>query len=151
MYLLDTNVISLLDPKRVGVPPSLLEWLNRNGNALYLSAMTITELEAGVLKLRREQKDVRAAGLSIFIERVLNDFGSRVLPIDAVTALTVARLAELARPRVIELADLLIAATARRHDLTLLTANTRHFEGLGLKFVNPLDPNWNNPHVQPPA
>src|SRR5712692_2418516 len=53
VYLLDTNIVSLLDPRRREHAPALVEWMERNGASLFLSVMTITELDAGVLKLRR--------------------------------------------------------------------------------------------------
>src|SRR5882672_10450429 len=56
MYLLDTNVVSMLDPRRQAHAPALIEWLDRNGASLFLSVMTIVEIDAGVLKLRRERK-----------------------------------------------------------------------------------------------
>ena len=61
MYLLDNNIISLLDPRRQGGVPALVDWIERNGEHLYLSVITFLELETGILKLRREGKDKRAA------------------------------------------------------------------------------------------
>ncbi len=138
MFLLDTNIVSLLDHRRRDSASELIQWMNRNGARLYLSAMTLTEMEAGILKLRRQGKAKRASELTILLERILTDFGDRVLAMDALTAVTVTRLAEQARPSVLELADLIIAATAKRHDLTLLTANEKHFRNLGITIVNPL-------------
>lgn len=60
MYLLDTNIVSMLDPRRSGHAPSLLEWLERNGGSLFISVMTVAEMDSGVLKLRREGKNQRA-------------------------------------------------------------------------------------------
>lgn len=58
---------------------------------------------------------------------------------DGVVAVTVARLAEYARPAVVELADLIIAATTKRHGLTLLTMNVKHFQPLGVPVLNPME------------
>ena len=82
MYLLDTNIVSLLDPRRRGFALPLLEWIRRSGNALFLSAMTIAELEAGALKLRRRQQDKRADEIDTLIEEIETYFGDRVLPMD---------------------------------------------------------------------
>lgn len=139
MFLLDTNIVSLLDARRQKHVLPLIEWIERNGAFLYLSMMTVAEVEAGILKLKRERKLQRANELTLFLQRVLADFGDHVLPMDALTAITVAQLSEEARPHVVELADLIIAATARRHGLTLLTANTRHFERLAIPLINPLE------------
>lgn len=56
MYLLDTNVVSMLDPRRHAHAPALIAWLERNGASLFLSVLTIAEMDAGILKLRREGK-----------------------------------------------------------------------------------------------
>ena len=130
MYLLDTNIVSLLDPRRHKTNPGLIDWLLKNGSMLYLSAMTVAEIEAGILKLIRQGKTARAEELNGFLKRLLNDFASHVLPMDAAVALQVARLGDEVRATPIELADLIIAGTAKRHGLVLLTANTKHFERL---------------------
>jgi hypothetical protein len=52
VYLLDTNIVSMLDPRRHVHAPALISWLRRNGASLFLSVMTIAEMDAGVLKLR---------------------------------------------------------------------------------------------------
>lgn len=56
MYLLDTNVVSILDSRRAAQAPALVDWIERNGASLFVSLQTITEMDAGVLKLRREMK-----------------------------------------------------------------------------------------------
>ena len=112
MYLLDTNVVSRLDPRRHGSARDLVAWIRRNGAHLWLSVITLTEIEA--------------------------DFGDRVLAVDAAVALAIARLAEAARPAVVEWKDLIIAATARAHGLTVLTNNLRHFGPTGVPALDPL-------------
>ncbi|WP_454685278.1 PIN domain-containing protein [Ancylobacter moscoviensis] len=69
---------------------------------------------------------------------ILADFGDRVLPMDAAVALRLAQLAEAARPQVVGLADLIIAATASVHGLTVLTRNIRHFTPTGVDARDPL-------------
>lgn len=137
MYLLDTNIVSLLDSRRQALVPGLVPWLRRNGAHLFLSVITLTELEAGILKLRREAKDQRAAEFDTLREAIQTDFGDRILCLDAPVAVTVAHLAEAARPHVIELADLIVAATAKVHGLIVMTRNRRHFEPTGLAVVDP--------------
>ena len=92
MYLLDTNIVSMLDPRRHEHAPELTEWLDRNGASLFLSVMTITEMDAGVLKLRREGKAERANEIAGLVTAILTDFADRVLPLDIETARHVARL-----------------------------------------------------------
>lgn len=137
MYLLDTNIISLLDPRRQALVPGLIPWLRRNGGRLFLSVITLTELEAGILKLRREGKDKRADEFESLRQAIEADFGDRILPMDAPVALAVAHISEAARPSVIELADLIVAATAQVHGLAVMTRNRRHFEPTGLNVVDP--------------
>lgn len=138
MYLLDTNVISLRDPRRRETAAAFVEWMERNGAALFLSAVTLAEMEAGVLKLHRQGKTARAQQLAELIAAILADFGDRILPMDAAVARTVARLADRCFPTTIELADLIVAATADVHSLIVLTRNTRHFEPTGVAYSDPI-------------
>jgi predicted nucleic acid-binding protein len=137
MYLLDTNIVSQLDPRRHARAPELIEWLERNGASLFLSVMTIAEMDAGILKLRRERKNERADELAGFLAGILADFGDRVQPVDTETARHVARLGELTHQQPVALADLIIAATALRHGLTLLTHNMSDMDRLGIGARDP--------------
>jgi toxin FitB len=137
MYLVDTNIISLLDPRRQTQSPGLVPWLRRNGAYLFLSAITLTELEAGILKLRREGKEKRAGELGSLRDAIQDDFSDRILPLDASAALAIARLSERARPNTIDLADLIIAATAHVHGLRVLTRNLRHIRPTGVPAIDP--------------
>ncbi|HWG05668.1 MAG TPA: VapC toxin family PIN domain ribonuclease, partial [Beijerinckiaceae bacterium] len=85
MYLLDTNIVSMLDPRRHAQAPALIRWLDRNGASLFLSVMTTIEMHAGILKLRREGKSERAGQLEELFATILADFGERVLSIDTDT------------------------------------------------------------------
>lgn len=138
-YLLDTNVLSLLDPRRAGQRGHLPAWLERHGRELALSAITLTEIEAGLLKLRRLGQTARAAEIETLAASIRLDFADRVLALDAAVALRVAHLAEGARPTVIELPDLIVAATAAVHGLTVLTRNTRHIAPTGVATIDPVE------------
>ena len=138
MYLLDTNVVSRLDPRRHASARDLVAWIRRNGAHLWLSVITLTEIEAGILKLRRDGQGARADEYEALRRAIETDFGDRVLAVDTTVALTIARLAEAARPAVVEWKDLIIAATARVHGLTVLTNNLRHFEPTGVPALDPL-------------
>jgi toxin FitB len=136
-YLLDTNIVSMLDPRRHSHAPVLIDWLDRNGASLFLSVMTIIEIDAGILKLRREGKTERAGQLENLVTAILADFDDRVLPIDIATGRHIARLGELVHRQPISLADLIIAATAVRHGLLLLTRNMSEFGRLGIAARDP--------------
>jgi toxin FitB len=69
---------------------------------------------------------------------LLADFADRLLAMDADAALAAARLAEALRPSVLDWKDLVIAATARVHGLTILTRNRRHFAVTGVPTLDPL-------------
>jgi hypothetical protein len=138
MYLLDTNIVSLLDPRRQAEVPDLIGWLDRNGARLFLSVMTITEVDAGILKLRREGKARRADELGALVEAILASFSSRVLSVDIETARHVAKLGAASYQQPVALPDLIIAATAARHGLTVLTRNVREFDRLGVPVLDPV-------------
>ena len=138
MYLLDTNIVSRLDPRRQGTARDLVAWIRRNGAYLSLSVITLTEIEAGILKLRRDGQGGRADEYQALRQAIETDFGERLLPVDAGVALAIARLSEASRPAVIEWKDLIIAATARVHGLIVLTNNLRHFEPTGVPALDPL-------------
>jgi toxin FitB len=136
-YLLDTNIVSMLDPRRHSQAPALIDWLDRNGASLFLSVMTVIEIDAGILKLRREGKTERADELENLVTVILADFGDRVLPIDTDTGRHVARLGELIHRQPIALPDLIIAAAAVHHGLVLLTRNMSEFGRLGIAARDP--------------
>lgn len=138
MYLLDTNIVSLFDPRRRERAAAVIDWMRHNDQYLSLSTITLAEIEAGILKLRRDDKMKRAGEIEALREDLLAHFGERFLPVDASVALALAHLAEAARPNVIEWKDLIIAATARAHRLTILTNNLRHFEPTGVPALDPL-------------
>jgi predicted nucleic acid-binding protein len=139
MYLLDTNIVSMLDPRRHGQATALLDWLDRNGASLFLSVISIAEMDAGILKLRREKKSERADELAGMVATIVSDFGERVLPIDIETARHVAHLGERTHRQPVALADLIIAATAVRHGLVLLTHNMNDIGRLGIVACDPFD------------
>ena len=138
MYLLDTNIVSLLDRRRRDRTPQLSDWLGRNGPCLFISAMTIAELQAGFWKLHRQQHEKRAAEIRALITRIESDFGERILPFNTRVAHALAAIQNGIFPRVLELSDLIIAATADVHSLTVLTRNIRHFEPTGVQVLDPL-------------
>jgi predicted nucleic acid-binding protein len=137
MYLLDTNIVSMLDPRRHAHALELIAWLKRNGASLFLSVLTITEMDNGVLKLRREGKTDRADEIAGLVTAVLTDFADRVLGVDLETARQVARLGEATYQQPVALPDLIIAATAARHGLIVLTRNLGEFSRLSVPARDP--------------
>lgn len=139
MYLLDTNVVSFLDRRRREKSPSVADWIRRSGTSLFLSAMTIAELDAGLLKLRRSRQEKRADEIADLIGHIESYFGSRILPMNARVAHVVAELQEHVLPQVVPLPDLIIAATAKAHGHIVLTHNIRHFAPTGVPLIDPFE------------
>ena len=106
---------------------------------LFLSAVTVAEIEDGVAKLKREGATRKCESLAAWLETVLHLHGERILSFDVPTARIAGALSDRARgqghaPR---LGDVIIAATARRLSLTILSRNIRHFEPLGVSVLDP--------------
>ena len=141
MYVVDTNVLSAGAPAR-GVPRhGLVDWMERNSAGLYLSVITVAEVESGIARSRRIGAAVRAQRLVEWLETVLHLYGGRILPIDVVTARQIGLLADRARALGHDpgLADLAIAATAAVHGYGVLTRNVRHFAPLGVPWHDPFE------------
>ncbi len=136
-YLADTNVISAIAPLQ---PSSLLSlWLEAHSDRLFLSAVTVAEIEEGIEKLRRVGSIKRAAALGDWLETLLHLYDTRILPFDVPVARLTGKLSDHARSQgqAPGFADIAIAATAQYHRLTVLTRNLRHFEPLGVNVIDP--------------
>ncbi|CDF94015.1 MULTISPECIES: type II toxin-antitoxin system VapC family toxin [unclassified Pseudomonas] len=133
MYLLDTNVISEL--RKPQADRNVQAWARSvAAPSLYISAITILELETGVLRF--ERKDPSQGGrLRAWLDNhVLPAFAGRILAVDRAVALRCARLHVPDRSNE---CDALIAATALIHGLTVVTRNVADFEGSGVTLLNP--------------
>jgi toxin FitB len=141
MYILDTNVVSEMrkaQSTRTGsarADARVKAWLGSvPATSLYLSAITVLELEIGCLRLERRDP-AQGKTLRAWIEKlVLPVFASRTLPIDVPVAL---RCAALHVPNPPAERDALIAATALVHGMTVVTRNTADFESTGVRLLNP--------------
>ena len=132
MFLVGTDVLSVL--RRRERHPKLAQWLAGQRTAdLYLSAVTVGEIERGITQQHRRHPSF-ARELVAWLDRVLAWYGDQVLAIDVSTARRWGRLSgALGHDSV----DLLIAATAIEHGLTVVTRNVRHFEPAGVPVLNP--------------
>lgn len=140
-WLLDTNVLSALAPGRPPLSSEQVAWFETQTDALHLSAITVTEIEAGIHKLRRTGSDRRARSLAAWFSRIVTDYAERILPFDLRAAQIAAALADSTRAHGLNpgFADVAIAATARAHGLTVLTRNLRHFDPLGVTALDPFE------------
>jgi predicted nucleic acid-binding protein len=136
MLVLDTNVVSEIRKIRQGRADSnVAAWANEVDSAtLFLSAITVLELELGVLRAERRDPD-QGAVLRRWLEgQVLREFEDRILPVDTEVA---RRCATLHVPDPRGERDALIAATALVHGLAVATRNVADFRATGVAIVNP--------------
>lgn len=134
-YLLDTNVVS--ERTRPRPDENVRRWLRTHRvSDAYLSVITLAELEQGILRLGDTR---RAQELTAFLGAVERQFRGRVLPVDRRVAHAWAALTARAMGvgRGLGYADALIAATARAHDLTVVTRNTRDFAAAEVPLIDP--------------
>ena len=141
MYLVDTNVLSAGAPGRAGASLGLASWMDRNSRHLYLSVVTIAEVEEGIGKARRNGALRKANDLAAWLETLLHLYGGRVLALDVSAARILGALADRVRGSGHDpgFADLAIAATAKRFGHTILTRNRRHFAVLDVAMHDPFE------------
>lgn len=136
MYVLDTNVVSELRKAKAGkADANVAAWASSvPASSLYLSAITILELEVGVLLVERRDKAQGSLLRAWFLHHVLPAFADRVLAVDTAVARTCAKL-HVPNPRADR--DALIAAAALTHGMTVVTRNVADFEPLSAPILNP--------------
>jgi toxin FitB len=130
LILLDTMVLS--EFRKAKPHPKVMAWLRlQTASDLYLSVVSLGEIERGI---SRAADRVFAAELSAWLEDTLRFYADRILPVTPDVARRWGRLsADLKHDG----ADLLIAATAASHRLTVATRNLRHFKPTGVSLVDP--------------
>ena len=100
---------------------------------LHISVVTVGEIEHGIAQQQRDNPSF-ARDLGLWLDRVLSLYGDRILPVDVATA---RRWGQLSARIGHDGPDLLIAAAAIEHGLTVVTRNVRHFEPTGVAVLNP--------------
>ena len=132
MFLVDTDVLSAL--RRRERNPGIVRWVSKQRSTdLYLSVVSVGEIEREIA--RQEPRDPAfARALAAWLDSVIRLYGERILAVDLSAA---RRWGRLSRSLGHESADLLIAATALEHGLTMVTRNVRHFEPAGVPVLDP--------------
>ncbi len=136
MYLLDTNVVSELRRARSGkADRRVIAWAESVAtNSLYLSAITVLELETGVLLVERRDQPQGVMLRAWLDEQVLPAFAERIVAVDAAVA---KRCAKLHVPDPRSDRDALIAASALVHGLVVVTRNVADFDPMDVELINP--------------
>jgi len=133
-YLVDTNVLSEL---RKGTHADTLvqQWQSgRRSSDLWLSVLTLMEIKNGIEQVRRKDSLFADKLDRWYAEHLLSEFSGRILEVN----LPICELrASFPSERTLPNLDALIAATAKYHGLTIVTRNTKDFEGLGIELLNP--------------
>jgi predicted nucleic acid-binding protein len=133
LFLVDTNVISEIR-KGPRADIGAIGFLRDPDNEIFLPVQVIGELRRGVQNVMRKGDAVQARVLEVWFQRILEEFSKRILVFDLDCAQTWGRLAGFNEQNLI---DKQIAAIAIVYDLTLVTRNTSHFSGIGIRLLNP--------------
>ena len=132
MFLVDTVTLSEL--RRQQRDPMVVAWFERQRTTdLFLSVISIGEIERGIAR-QRASDPAFAGALAVWLDRVLTLYGERVVPFDLRTA---RRWGALSADLGNDSADLMIAATALEHGLTVVTRNVSDFEPTGVAVLDP--------------
>lgn len=139
-FLVDADVLSVGAPSKARSVPELVEWMDRNSQRLYVSVVTIAEIEYGIANSRREGATRKAGRLREWLETLVHLYTPRILLFDLAAARTAGVLSDGARGRgrTAGFADLAIGAFARCHEFTILTRNLKHYEPLGVAAHDPV-------------
>lgn len=134
MYVLDTNVISELRQGKPNQSPEVRAWAaSLPTSQFFLSAISILELEKGVLALEQKTPP-QGQALRVWLTGVRATFAGRIIPFTDHTA-TLCAAMHVPKPRPDR--DAMIAATALEHGMAVVTRNVKDFAGTGVQLVNP--------------
>ena len=142
-YLLDTNIVTMLSPSATQTSQPFLDWLDRIDTAgeLFISVVTIHEIERGIALLEHKGAIAKASALKIWLMGLTSNYQDKILVIDAVAASFGGQLEAKAAASGHNpgMADAAIAGIAKAHDLIIVTANTKDFVPFGVGLMSPDD------------
>jgi predicted nucleic acid-binding protein len=132
-YLLDTNVLS--ETRKRQPDARVTDWITETPpERMHVSVLTLGEIEQGIARIRGRGDQQQAAGLERWLLEVEQGFADRILPVTLSVASVWGRQ-QYAQP--LPVIDALIAATARAHELTVVTRNVKDFERSDVQVLNP--------------
>ena len=136
-WLLDTCALSEYAKKAPA--PEVITWLDeQDETSLYISVISLGEIEKGILKLRASDRR-RSQKLTAWLGKVEQRFAGRILPLDAAALHVWAQIAACSEQagQPLPVMDGLLMATAQCHGLTVVTRNVPHYEPTGVAVLNP--------------
>ncbi len=140
-FLLDTNVISMLSPSRPEASAAFVGWLERmdGGARLFLSVVTIHEIEKGIALLEYKGAAAKAASLKVWLAGLVATYDDKIIPVDTAAAALAGQLEAKAISAGHDpgMVDATIAGIARAHDAVIVTRNTKHFRVFGVEALSP--------------
>lgn len=140
-YLLDTSIVSLLSSSSTVAATAFLNWLEEaeQRNELYLSVVTIHEIERGIDLLEHEGATAKASALRTWLEGLSSTYADRILSVNAAVSIVSGSLEAQANAggHSPGMADALIAGTAKAHNLTVVTRSRKHFEPFAIDLSVP--------------
>ena len=135
MFLIDTEILSAL--RRRDRYPQIARWMSRQrAGDLYLSVVSIGEIERGIIRQERSNPDF-ARTLALWLDSVIKLYGEQILGVNLATA---RRWGQLSARIGNDSVDLLVAASALEHGLSVVTRNVRHFRLTGVGVIDPSAP-----------
>lgn len=131
-FLLDTNVISETRKRRPDI--GVVDWIGSvEADSLYLSVLTVGEIEWGISQLRRRGDERQASSYAAWVATLSEAFAGRIVPVSG----EIARRWGQAGSDVTSTVDALLGATAQVHGWTLVTRNVKDFVALDIAVLNP--------------
>lgn len=140
-YLLDTDVVSMLSPSRTEASAMFLDWLERmdREGRIFLSVVTIHEIEKGIALLEHKGATAKAAALKVWLAGLVSAYDDKIIGLDAAAAALSGRseAQAIAGGHDPGMADAVIAGIVKTHGLRIVTRNTRHFLPMGAAAMSP--------------
>ena len=133
MYLIDTNVLSE-GRKGPRADPGVVDFIERTEHELFLPVQVIGELRSGIEGLRQRGDLPQALRLEKWFQLILEEYSSRILTFDLLCAEMWGTLMGINDQHIV---DRQLAAMALAYNLTVVTRNTTHFGGTGVRLLNP--------------